>query len=194
MTFMMAEWNDLYDGWVKWPFQRFVDPTCRASLRDTPGPRVPGRTWDMPSWKHQVEGGTTVVYSSWSRRKCRRWRVEVVGWFAFHREGTTNLASRRCCFWNLSRGRTSWRRLLENKLKWKIQLRSENLKSGNIWNSNFLVKCFCIVQGWYAEFLLRIVQWGLEYRTCSDFGWLMMFKLWSQPIENRTMASLGRFK
>ena len=37
------------------------------------------------------------------------------------------------------------------------------------------------------------VQWGLEYRTCLDFGWSTVFGSWSRPFENRTLASLGRF-
>ena len=42
-------------------------------------------------------------------------------------------------------------------------------------------------------FALIFLQWGLEYRTCSVFGWSSMFGSWPQPFENRTMASLGCF-
>ena len=38
------------------------------------------------------------------------------------------------------------------------------------------------------------IQWGLEYRTRSDFEWLSMFGSWPRPFENRTfkMAALGQ--
>ena len=45
----------------------------------------------------------------------------------------------------------------------------------------------------HGFWLVHNVQWGLEYRTCSDFGWLSVFGSWSQLFKIQTMASLGHF-
>ena len=43
------------------------------------------------------------------------------------------------------------------------------------------------------ELATSAIQSGLEFRTCSDFGWSSVFGSWLRPFENRTMGSLGRF-
>ena len=51
--------------------------------------------------------------------------------------------------------------------------------------------------GWNGQLpQARLIQWGLEYRTCSDFGWLIAFGfriVFGFRMVGHFLCSLGRF-
>ena len=58
-----------------------------------------------------------------------------------------------------------------------------------VFNFSFLIFRFYF----YVVKAVWGIQWGFEYRTCSDFGWSIVVRFQSQLFEFRTMASLDRF-